>query len=230
MTDLQDQILDRLVGAKIGKTWTDGVLTIAATVLDPRMKVAGGGERHRQKQMANILGYPLILCEAIQGASSVLPDEEERRRLGIAVIGAVNPPGGPMKRISGPVALAATAEAALAAHLLVCTGPCPLREAVVAMMAAVQRGDKKIPDPLRGRPKARCPAYKGSEDDLLVPSSPPEQRAVVAFRHLVTACHDRSPGRACSDSARESARVVALKTGVDAAIKLCVKMARQFGL
>jgi hypothetical protein len=229
MTDLQDQILDRLMGATVGKTWTDGVLTIAARVIDPEMTLAGGGERRRQKQIANILGYPLILCEAVQGASSVLGPEDDRRKLGIAFVQAVAPPGGPLKRVNGKAALAATSEAALSAHRLVCPGPCPLVDAVERMVAAAEKGGK-VPYSFEGRSPPRCPAYKGSPHLLIAANSPPEQRAVVAFRHLDTAYHDRSPGRACSDSVRESARVVAIKQGVDAASQLCVALARKLGL
>jgi hypothetical protein len=232
MTDLQDQILDRLVGAKVGKTWADGVLTIAAKVMQPKMEVAArdAGERRRQKQLANILGYPLILCEAIQGASGQFKDEEDRRNLGIAVIGAVNPPGGPMKRTRAAVALAAAAYAVMQAHPLVCARKCPLLQAVIDMMAAVERGDKKVPDPFDARSKIRCPACAGPLPPYLAVNSPPEHRAAAALRFLVGAYQARSPGIPCSDAARVSAQVVAVKRGVDAASKLCVEMARKLGL
>src|SRR5437870_4591771 len=91
MTDLQDRILDRLVGTWVGVNWPDGPLAIAADVVGGHKPVKFGqtdNDRGPKGEIARRLGYPVLLCEAIQGANRGLKAEDDRRGLAIALFGA----------------------------------------------------------------------------------------------------------------------------------------------
>src|SRR5918911_847921 len=98
MTDPQDRILDRLVGTRVGVNWPDGPLALAAEVVGGHKPVKFGqtdNDRGAKAEIARRLGYPVLLCEAIQGANRGLGAEDDRRGLAMNLFGTI-PVGGPV--------------------------------------------------------------------------------------------------------------------------------------
>ncbi len=102
MTDLQDQILDRLVGTPIGVNWPDGPLAIAADVIGGSKPVQFGltdMDGGAKSEIARRLGYPVLLCQAIQGGNRGFAREDDRRAFAMNVFRTI-PLGGRVPRLS----------------------------------------------------------------------------------------------------------------------------------
>src|SRR4051812_37466339 len=102
MTDLQDAILDRLVGTAVGVNWPDGPLTIAAEGVGGSRPIRFGltdNDRGAKSLIAGRLGYPVLLIEAIQGANRGLAVENDRRSFAMAVFETI-PVGGRLPKLS----------------------------------------------------------------------------------------------------------------------------------
>src|SRR5688572_29701390 len=85
MNEFQEAILDQLMAAEaIGEVWSPGPLQLAAEALR-----AGG--LTRRKQLCRALGFPLVLCHAIAGASEVLRRVDDVRSLAISIFSEVSP-------------------------------------------------------------------------------------------------------------------------------------------
>ncbi|HYT91056.1 MAG TPA: hypothetical protein VEL76_20255 [Gemmataceae bacterium] len=225
MTDLQDEILDRLVGTPIGKDWGSGPLGIAARVIHTQLKLRMRYSCHR-RALAKTLGWHNVLCEAVQGASSVLAKEDDRRALGIAVFRSVQT-AKTQPKLGMKAYDELTAWMTLRAHALVCKGECSLREAMEQLFALTCTANKQLPNPLRDN-TTRCPAYSGNGSAAIKPSSPANHRSVTAFRYAIKVCRSReTSGKQLNalHCVRECARVEALVNGVPGAASCCLDLA-----
>lgn len=223
MTDAQDLILDKLVGSKIGVNWPDGPLAIAAQVLDdtePLRFVRTKPLRGVKAEIAKRLGYPMLLCEAIQGAVFGLKDEEDRRSFGMLVFRTVIVPGNPTRltdRQQNRIAM----DTALSVHSRMCSPNCPV---VIAYQQAMDRPDSAIRQCLRTSiPLCSLPPASAGSNDWLR-----SELGGILWRGLIALAHgERSRGWA---SACESARLVASVRGVGEAAALIADLARRCGL
>jgi hypothetical protein len=231
MTDLQDLILDKLMGAKIGVNWADGPLFAAAQAINPRFELAPSRDRYRQEQLCKEVGFPFLFGGAFHGANAGLSEEDDRRSLAVAVFSAVEP-GKPLKR--RPYAQSTFAQnrevvawMALRAHALVCPQGCPLQQAVQDLWEAFQQKES-LNDPFQAR--SSCPRYTGWAFRPISRSCTPAHSSVVALRYLVLALRTPKPTLACADCARESARTEAKVAGVKGAADLLLELARKLEL
>lgn len=229
MTDLQDLILDKLVGSKIGVNWPDGPLALAASVLDGDKPIRFGvtdNDRGAKAEIARRLGWPMLLCEAVQGAVRALPTEEFRRGFAMLVFRSVVIPGEPKKMSSHEQNLLA-GETALWVHPTLCRSDCP---AVLALQRAMidppsnwasYRTDTAVECAF-----AKMPIERGT---WVTTSSPPQVRLIQTLYQVIHGLYQgKSMGGWCS--IRESARLVASERGVGEAARLCVEIARRCGL
>jgi hypothetical protein len=153
MTDLQDRILDRLVGTRVGVNWPDGPLAIAGEVASGLPPVKFGltdNDRGAKAEVARRLGYPVILCEAIQGATRGLKAEDDRRSLGMALFATI-PVGGPVPRLSSDAQNRIAVRLAIRAHPYVCERPgCPVLAALTRLVEAPTPTRQMNAEALRG--------------------------------------------------------------------------------
>jgi hypothetical protein len=85
MNEFQEVILDQLMTAEvIGETWSPGPLHLAAEAL----RIGG---LTRRKDICRALGFPLVLCQAIVGASEMLASVDEIRSLAISLFSEISP-------------------------------------------------------------------------------------------------------------------------------------------
>src|SRR5262245_25537350 len=118
MTDLQQRILDTLADQWIGVDWPDGPLTIAAKAVGGRKRIQFGqtdNDRGAKSEIAQRLGYPVLLCEAIQGANRGLKDEDDRRRLATTLFGTLGVSGS-IRKLSSLEQNRIAARTAIRAH------------------------------------------------------------------------------------------------------------------
>src|SRR4051812_7969283 len=146
MTGLQDEICDRLVGAKVGPNWVGGPLHVVALVLDPSFVPARRGDG-RPRQFARAVGWPVAFCEALTGANAVLPTEDDRRSLALALFAKVLPRRTSARAtpVPGSVSRAAARWAVLRGHESACGVKCPLHKAAVAALLAEDAGGAWTP-------------------------------------------------------------------------------------
>jgi hypothetical protein len=232
MTDLQDLLLDKLVGSPIGKGWKDGPFRVAAELVPgKRIRFTGQHDDAPAKNaIAGRLGYPRMLLEAAQGAVSVLKAEDDRRSFAMTLLGAI-PPGTKQKpRPLGVYRLAAVA-VTRRAHALACPGAkCGVKAVLDRVLAAdpEEERDQAI-DPLF---KATCPAF-GKDIDLTIriaPKTPAVVRTIYAAVCCAGAYWDPNPHHDANRAAREACRAAALVGGVEEAVALCVELARRLGM
>jgi hypothetical protein len=85
MNEYQEAILDTLmVAERIGNRWEPGPLPLAVQAL----KNAGLTRRHEPRAA---LGFPLVLCAAVEGASTTIGSVDDRRLLAISLFSEVRP-------------------------------------------------------------------------------------------------------------------------------------------
>jgi hypothetical protein len=182
MTDLQDEICDRLVGAKIGPNWVGGPLHVAALVMDPSFVPASRGDS-RPRQFARAVGWPVAFCEAVTGANAALPTEDDRRSLALALFAKVLPlrPSRRAPPVAGTVSRAAARWAVLRGHESACGVICPLHKEAVAALLAAEAGGAWVGLFRKG---ADCETAPGKRAVRVTPKSPASHHAVVAMRYL----------------------------------------------
>jgi hypothetical protein len=233
MTDLQDLLLDRLVGAKIGKGWKDGPFRLAADLIPGKpIKFTGTFKDETAKNaIASRLGYPLMLLEAAQGAASLLKAEDDRRALAMAVLRSI-PPGTKQKpRPSDDYWLAGVA-AVERAHRLVCRARgCQVAASLKAMLRAEDHeGWERATDALLG---ASCPSYTKDIDTAIriTPATPAVDRSIHAAHDCLAYGSDTAyVKQSAARAARESARAALLVGGMSEAVAVCVEIARRLGM
>jgi hypothetical protein len=233
MTDLRDQILDRLVGTPVGVNWPDGPLAIAAEVIGGPAPVKFGqtdNDRGAKAEIARRLGYPVLLCEAIQGGNRGLIGEDDRRGFAINVFRTIAV-AGPMPRLSPLAQNRIAARLAIRAHAYVCDRPeCPVPAALGVLVEASPISQKMIGDALEARCEtAGCSALGRRGVSWLTARSTREQRLMQAAFQVVRGFDTgQSMGGWCS--IRESVRMAASERGAAEAVACCVLIARLCGM
>jgi hypothetical protein len=228
MTDLQDEICDRLVGAKIGPNWVGGPLHVAALVLDPSFVPAGRGSS-RPRQFARAVGWPVAFCEVLIGANAALPTEDDRRSLALALFAKVLPlrAGGRVKTVARSVSQAAAAWAVLRGHEAACGVQCPLHEEAAAALLKTEAGGAWAGLFQNG---VDCEAAPGKRTARVTPKSPAAHHAVVAMRYLDQLMREPKNPYVLLDALRESAKAEAKVHGLKGAAEFCLASAETFGL
>jgi hypothetical protein len=225
MTEAQEAILDRLMVAnKIGVQWPSGPLGLAIQAMQSRVM-------RGRKDVSQTLGYPMLLCQALHGASSALGDIDDRRKLAVTFFSALAPR--PRKFRLTP---RRHAEVALWCgqwiHPLVCREDCPyLVRVLQAVRDALVNHD---PDILRGLKKMRCPAVLTRDWSRVTWPRSPERTAIEVLneaRAATFAVSDkRWPGKMSNRAARDAAHLVGLVRGVEGTVDFCLALAREVGL
>jgi hypothetical protein len=223
MTDAQDMILDKLVGSKVGVNWPDGPLALAAQVLDETERLRFGRTKPMRSVKAEIakrLGYPMLLCETMQGAVFGLKEEEDRRSFAMLVFRAVSVPGRPSKLTDGQQNRLVM-EVVLTVHTQLCSPSCPQ---VAAYRQAITQPGVSARQFLRNSTsECSLPTQLDGHDNRLRS----DLGGLLRQALIALDWGERSRGWA---SAGASARLVANERGVAAAAKLCVDIARRCGL
>jgi hypothetical protein len=228
VTDLQDEICDRLVGSKIGPYWVGGPLHVAALVIDPSFVPSSRGD-NRPGQFARAVGWPVVFCEAVVGANAVVGSEADRRSLAISLFAQVPPfnPAQPVRPMPGSVSRPAAAWAVVRAHESACGTDCPLHKALVAALAAVEAGGKWRSPFARG---TDCQTAKRKRNARVTPKSPAAHHAVVAVRYLDEMMVDQDKTHSLANSFREAAKAETKVRGLDGAVKFCLDLAEKLKL
>jgi hypothetical protein len=225
MTDLQDAICDHLVGTAVSPHWVGGPLHLAALVIEPGFTLSQRGNRFKERQLAQAVGWPLTYCEAIHGANSGLRSEEDRRALAISVFSAVRPRQS--ATVVGKVSRDAAAWTCSKVHPLVCGQDCPLHVAALAVVTAYREG-RPFTDPFAEG--TCCRLFTGSERERVVPESPAGHHSVVAYRYLFQALSNVKDHLSCADALREAVRAQTKARGMSGAVEMCLELARRLGL
>jgi hypothetical protein len=232
MTDLQDRILDRLVGTWVGVDWPDGPLAIAADVVGGPKPVKFGqtdNDRGPKAEIACRLGYPVLLCEAIQGANRGLKAEDDRRSLAIALFGAI-PIGEPMPKLSSQAQNRIALRLAMRAHPFVCQrSDC----AVLLVLANLLQMEEITRAQAAEASRTWCETGGGTlrrtAAGWLTASSTPVQRVVQSAALAIRGFESgKSVHGWCS--IRESARLAASERGPAEAVSCCIDIARLCGM
>jgi hypothetical protein len=232
MTDLQDSILDRLVGTRVGVDWPDGPLTIAAQVVGGRKHIRFGqtdNDRGAKAEIARRLGYPVLLCEAIQGANRGLTVEDDRRSLAITLFRTI-PVAGPVPRLSAAEQNRIATRLAIRAHAYACPhADCPVPRMLAELLEAARVTRAMASAALR----VRCEAAGGTLQEkatrwLTARSTRKERLAQTAAMAVRGLGWGKSVQGWCS--VRESARLAASERGVGEAVACCIEIARSCGM
>jgi hypothetical protein len=226
MTDLQDMILDRLVGTKVGKNWPDGPLAIAAEVVGGVKPIKFGltdMDRGAKSEISKRLGYPVLLCEAIQGGNRGLPGEDDRRSFAMNVFRTI-PIAGRLPRLRVQAQNRIAGRLAIRAHSYLCDRPdCPLPRSLAELVEA-ETASALLPE-------ARCEtlgesvwrAYGATLSDT-------EQRILRSAWHVINGFSSGKTSVGAWCSIRESTRLAASERGVGEDVACCVEIARLCGV
>jgi hypothetical protein len=232
MTDLQDQILDRLVGTPVGVNWPDGPLAIAAEVVGGSKPVQFGplGLSHAAKaEIARRLHYPPLLCEAIQGGNRGLAAEDDRRAFAMNVFRTI-PPSGPIPRLSWLEQTRIATRLAVRTHAYLChQDDCAVLKALRDLAGATTVTWQMIDTAL----SARCPTGGGTIRSrgigwLDAASSQKERLMHTAYRVLAGFREHKPTAAWCS--IRESVRLAAWERGAGEAVACCIEIAQRCGM
>jgi hypothetical protein len=228
MTDLQDRILDRLVGTPVGFDWPDGPLAIAAEVIGGTKPVKFGqtdNDRGAKGEIARRLGYPVLLCEAIQGANRGLKVEDDRRSLAMTLFATI-PIGGPIAKLSSLAQNRVAARLAIRAHPYDClASDCPV-PAALAILIEAPRPTRKMVVATAATRCATAGPLRETGCGWLTARSTQGQRLVQT---VMMALRGFEKGKSVHGwcSIRESARLAASERGLAEAVACCVEIARQ---
>lgn len=230
MTDLQDQILDHLVGSRVAADWPGGPLDLAAGVVGGTKPVQFGqtdNDRGAKAEIARRLGYPVLLCEAIQGGARGL-GEADRRGFAMTVFRSI-PIGGKPPKHSSLDQTRIAGRLAVRAHGYVCPdGSCAVPKMLVELLPS-----DAIPWARWQELQMTACATIGRLSEFgvqwLTARSTREQRlAQTALMILRGFESGTSVHGWCS--ARESVRLAASERGPEEAVACCLAVARECGL
>ncbi len=230
MNALQEVILDRLIGAPRKDFETHvGPVGLAVQALVDASMVSRGADPH-------LLGYPLMLLSALDGACSMLRAVEDQRRVAISVFTAVTPSVEPMSWLSRKF-ISTSLWCARRVHPLICRAECPFLEDAVGQIDRYF-GPAGIPEPqLRSSNTAFNACSAGNQ---IVWDS--RQMGVVTVKFIGRATIENVLAAARADRKHESAedpscigaeyagRLVGMLEGVPRSIDFCLDLARELGI
>jgi hypothetical protein len=230
VTDAQDLILDRLVGAKLGVNLPDSPLRVAAELFEGKRPIKFT-QRYNDSVMSEIarrLGFPVILAEAIQGGVKAMKDEEDRRRFAMTVF-RVLPVGGPQTKLSKLEMAQVAAATAADVHSIVCTDPkCEWAEVMLKLAHSDPATDPSILNAPR-----RClttdAEFPYGFTGILYPNSPNTARLVTLGQHVWTAFENK-PKTTAGYALRECVRLTITERGIPEAVALVAAIARRCGM
>ena len=230
MTDLQDLVLDRLVGTPVGINWRDGPLAVAAEAV--------GGEKHlhfglsdkydraAKNEIARRLGYPIILCEAMQGANRGLESEEHRRSFAMTLFSTIRV-GEALPKLFPAAQNRIALHLAIRAHPYVCDrSDCAVPRVFTALLESATITTTMATEAARTRCETAGGTLKETAIGWMSPGrDTPVQRllqtAVMALRGFEKG---KSVHAWCS--VRESARLAASQRGLTEALACCTEVAQ----
>jgi hypothetical protein len=232
MTDLQDSILDRFVGARIGLNWPDGPLAISAEVVGGTRPIQFGqtdNDRAAKGEIARRLGYPVILCEAIQGATRGLTAEDDRRALAMTLFRTL-PLGGPIPKQSSQEQNRIAARIALRVHAYGCgRADCPVPKALAGLVAS-----PTVPSEMAAAAARQvCTTVRASGQKKPIFGLTRLVDGVWRLNHTAEmAVRGFQLGKSVYGwcSVRESARLAASVRGVEEAVACCLAIGRWCGM
>jgi hypothetical protein len=215
--DLQEVILDRLIGATAADFRdAPGPVGLAWRAL----RDAGLTERTTP---ALALGFSQVLCQALQEAGACFTELERQREFALAVFAEL-PPRPKPPHLTAHQHLEIALWCARSAHAFVCLWDCPVAEDLAVRIRCLISGERPdrlglfIPDALW----THCSCQNAT--------APPEIDAIhaleMARRAAVSHCCGTWPGHSCQKAAGFAARGAALTHGVSGAIDFCLALAR----
>jgi hypothetical protein len=232
MTDLQDSILDRLMGTSIGINWPGGPLDLAAEVVGGTIPVKFGqtdNDRGAKNEIARRLGYPVLLCEAIQGANRGVKNEDARRSLAMTLFRTL-PLGGRVPKLSAQTQNRIALRLAIRAHPYVCPHPdCPALKSLVDLLAVPTITRPMAIDASGARCEAADGTIRAEASNWLTARSSRTQR-VVQTAAMVLRGFEMDKSVQGWSSIRESVRLAASERGIEEAVACCIEVARLCGM
>jgi hypothetical protein len=226
MNEFQEVILDQLMAAEvIGEMWSPGPLQLAVEALRT------GGLTQR-KQVCRALGFPLVLCHAIEGASEVLPRVDDVRSLAISIFSEVSPQTA-LPRYNARQYLE-IADWTMRQALLHFDQPHPICLDILRLLDSylddekpMRAGDCRILDQQFERAIFQVPlneAQSFSARRLVLTTC---YFAMHALRH---ASDEKSPEQNTARACRDTARLVALTGGPETAVPYCLELVKMLEL
>jgi hypothetical protein len=231
VTDLQDMILDRLVGVKVGVNWPDGPLAIAAEVVGPgpvKFEAKSfDGNRKAKQAISDRLGLPVVLLEAIQGGTRGLANAEHRRSYAMMLFRSLSI-GKRVKRMKPDFIGRVAVMLATRAHPFVCgNSGCEFLAVLAGLLDSKSLAGSQISLLI-----SWCPSYGMSlatSRIRLTASTPVLTRAMYAAERGAMGLINQDVLQAL-DAAREATRVIATVCGVAPAVAAVLDAARWCGM
>jgi hypothetical protein len=226
MNHLQEVILDRLAGSeKIGRVWKTGPLGLAVQALQERKIITHSDAGHA-------LGFPVMLCEAVQGASSVLNNPGDRCTLGVSFFSEIAPRD-KQPRLSRQQHIRLAAWCVEQSHPLVCRSDCPYLQQTVQLARQFLEEADKISWTSYRSVESQCPLHEVVKPWPASWENSAQGRALLATRNTWLALYSArytAPRVWTNKVSRDAARTAAYVQGVNGAVAFCLGLARQLGL
>jgi hypothetical protein len=231
VTDLQDLILDRLVGAKLGANLPDSPLRVAAELIEGKRPIQFT-QRYNDSAMAEIarrLGFPVILAQAIQGGNGVLKSEEDRRRFAMTVF-RILPVGVTPPKLTGMESARVAAATAAEVHPLMCNKrKCPWVKTLLGLAAAEKPEAYEYI-----LYKAMCLTahanYQDNWQTLFVDAKDgPAERLIIIGQHTECSCL-KGKAKSAGFALREAVKLVMTEWGIAGAVAMVAAIARRCGM
>jgi hypothetical protein len=224
MNEIQETILDTLMVAdRIGDRWKPGPLPLALAALQ-----TAGLTRRREPGPA--LGFPPLLCAAVEGAATTIRNVDDCRTLAISLFSEISPRK-KAPRLTGQQLIAAVLWSLRGVPAYYAPERAPTREVVGG-----------LEDHLAGRPCAEQTIQRldnaldhGIESiDSGRVDYVTHRLALSAFYFALHSLRRAQKGDDAEDNAclvtRDVARLAGLTQGVTGAIPYCVGLARTLGM
>lgn len=231
MTDLQDLILDRLVGAKLGVNLPDSPLRVAAELLDG-MRPIKFGQRFSDSAMSEIarrLGFPVILAQAIQGGNGVLKSEEDRRRFAMTVF-RVLPVGSPQPKLATVELPRIAAATAGDVHPLVCKSKRCRWADTLRDLAATGKTTRNGLSIYQALCLTAHKKYRDDWETLFVDANDgPAERLIIIGQHTENSCL-KGKAKNAGYALREAVKLVMTEQGISEAVQRVAGIARRCGM
>jgi hypothetical protein len=228
VTDLQDLVLDKLVGATLGRDLPDSPLTVAAQLLEGKRPIKFGDKFNNStmSEIARRLGWPVFLAEGAQGGVRALENEEDRRGFAMTLFRTL-PVGGTPPKLAKEDMARIVAGAAAGVHPLACHEPgCPWAEQM-RQLTRVPNGF----DPLVVVLKCVTvtAAFPVGLSTPLYDSSPDSAR-LLKLTESVWNAFRKKPKTTAGYALREIVRLTVKHRGIGEAVEVIAGVARRCGL